>query len=69
MYVTRDSFLLNEADQSKYSVGEQSNPYTVTVPAGGSVEVWAKYPLPADAQPAYLSLALGHGLLFEHLKP
>ncbi|NLG48723.1 MAG: hypothetical protein GX552_01270 [Chloroflexi bacterium] len=69
MFVTPGSYVLNEADQAKYAVGEQSNPGSTIVPAGGSVEMWAKYPLPDDARPAHLTLALGHGLLFERLKP
>jgi hypothetical protein len=65
---TDNSYLLDEATQKQYRVTEQSNPTTEWVPAGGSMDVWAKYGLPQEDQPQYLTVILNHGILFEHLE-
>ena len=67
IWPTADSYLLDEATLKKYRVAEESN-YSGDVPAGGSIDVWAKYGLPEEDQPQYLTLILNHGILFEHLE-
>ena len=68
LYVTFDSYLLDEATNKKYRVGEQSNGGLTVVPAGGNLEVWAKYLLPPEEVPQYLTVVLRHGILFEHIE-
>jgi hypothetical protein len=62
-----NSHLLDEETQKRYRVTEQSNT-SGNVPAGGSMDVWAKYGLPQEDQPQYLTVILNHGILFEHLE-
>jgi len=68
LLVTFDSYLLDEATNKKYRVGEQSNGGLTVVPAGGNLEVWAKYLLPPEEVPQYLTVVLRHGILFQHIE-
>ena len=52
----------------RYAPTEHSNRPTAKVPAGETLEVWAKYPLPQDATPQFLTLVVQHGMLFKHVK-
>jgi hypothetical protein len=63
---TLDSHLIDETTHSEYQVTDQSNKWVV-VPANGRLEIWGKYDLSPDDQPQYLSIALGSGILFEHI--
>jgi len=64
---TRGGYLLDEVTDKHYQVTDQSNVNGITVPANGSVEVWAKFPLPAEDKPQFLSVALSNGVLFERV--
>lgn len=68
IWPTANSYLLDESTQKQYRVTEQSNSTTEIVPVGGSLDVWAKYGLPEEEQPQYLTLILNHGILFERLE-
>lgn len=64
---TTNSYLLDEATTDKFWVYDQSNSGFVDVPGDDSFTVWAKYGLPEEAHPQYLTLVLPNGVLFEHL--
>lgn len=65
---TLRSFLLDEATQKRYSEDFQGDSGSISVPAGGSREVWAKYGLPEKEKPQFLTLVLSEGTLFEHIE-
>jgi len=66
--VASGSHLLDEATYKTYGLIERSISAIQQVPANGALELWIKYALPAEERPQYLTLVLGHGILFEHLK-
>ena len=68
LWSTGGSYLLDEATHARYIPTEQSEPGTITLPAGGKLEVWAKYPFRQDDKPEYLTVVLPYGILFEHVK-
>jgi hypothetical protein len=68
IWPTSGSYVLDESAAQKLSAYDQSNSGTVTVPAGDSFSVWAKYALPEGESPKYLTLVLPNGVLFEHLE-
>jgi tetratricopeptide (TPR) repeat protein len=62
--------LLDEATGKTYSLSDQI--YTSycglrTIAANSSVDLWAKYSIPTEDHPQYLTAVLGYGILFEHL--
>ena len=62
--------LLDEATGKTYSMSDQI--YTSycglrTIAANSSVDLWAKYSIPTEDHPQYLTAVLGYGILFEHL--
>ena len=65
---TRYSYLLDELTHQKYVMFAESNPSEARVPAGGSLQVWAKYALPAGEKPQYVTAVFNYGILFEHIK-
>lgn len=65
-YPTHDTYLMNEENQSRYTIVAESN-FSVEVPANGSIEVWAKYQIPAEDKPQYLSVLLSEGIHFDHI--
>ncbi|OGO06543.1 MAG: hypothetical protein A2Y73_03225 [Chloroflexi bacterium RBG_13_56_8] len=67
-WVTGNSYLLDEAAHKRYGVTEQSNAGPEEVPAGGTLEVWAKYALSEGENSQYLTVVVDKGLLFEHLE-
>jgi hypothetical protein len=67
-YLSGGSHLLNEETFVQYSVLDQSPLAYQPVPATSDREIWIKYRLPEDENPRYLTLVLGHGVLFEHLE-
>jgi len=65
---TEDSYALDETTGKKYPMTEQSNEGGVWVPATSSFPVWAKYEIPEEDEPQYLTVVLGEGILFDHLE-
>ncbi len=64
-----DGYLLDERTGNKYN--ETANTYgnaNVTIPAGGSLELWVKYAMPEGDKPKYLTAVLKNGVLLEHLE-
>jgi hypothetical protein len=65
---TNGSYLLDEATQKRfYPSAHSNNTSRVSVPAGGSIEIWAKYSLLPTQHPQYLTVVLEQGILFEHI--
>ena len=67
MFGNEDNYLLDDATGKRYEGSTRVGRY-VSVPAGGSVKFWTKYLLPEGDKPRFLSAALNHGILLEHLK-
>lgn len=61
--------LLDEATHKQYPVAEQSIPFGlgIAAPPNGSIEIWAKFPVPAEDNPKFLSIILQNGILFERV--
>lgn len=68
LVVTGNSYLLDEATNKTYWAPRQSNSGGVSVGAGSSREVWAKYVLSEKENPQFLTLVIGYGILFEHIE-
>ncbi len=63
------SYLIDEGTGTKYgNTAHAHQGSTVTIPAGGSIEIWVKYTMPEGEIPKYLTAALPYGVLLEHLE-
>jgi len=61
--------LIDEGTGTKYgNTAHAHQGSTVTIPVGGSIEIWVKYTMPEGEIPKYLTAALPYGVLLEHLE-
>lgn len=67
VFGSESSYLLDEATDKKYTGTARASRY-VTVPVGGTVEFWVKYPLPEEERSQYLTTVFNYGILFEHVE-
>lgn len=60
-------YLRDDSTNNKYQLTDQGENHGVSIPAGETREFWAKFLLPAEADPAFLSVVLPNGVLFDNV--
>lgn len=60
-------YVLDEATGKQYGAIAQSNSGSITLPANVNIEVWAKFSLPAEERPQYLSVVGAYGTHFDNV--
>ena len=63
------SYLIDEGTGTRYTTTSYAyQGSSVTIPTGGSIEIWVKYTMPEGEIPKYLTAAFPYGVLLEHLE-
>jgi tetratricopeptide (TPR) repeat protein len=67
LYQIANGHLLDETTGKTYETNDGSNREFVNMAPNSNIEVWVKYPVPAEDNPQYLTAVFGYGVIFEHL--